>query len=86
MQTFFHFLFCNFLIWYQTDVVNGESMGVISDKRIKDLEEELMVMKSSWIEPSQHEQLQQKLIEVTEAKETFEVDFLINVFVSFMQK
>lgn len=61
-------------------------MGVISDKRIKDLEEELMVMKSSWIEPSQHEQLQQKLIAVTEAKETFEVDFLIIVFVSFMQK
>jgi len=60
-------------------------MGVISDKKIKDLEEELIVMKSSWLEPSQHEQLQQKLISVTEAKETFEVDFLINVFVSFMQ-
>lgn len=61
-------------------------MGVISDKRIKDLEEELVVMKSSWLEPSQHEQLQQKLIAATEAKETFEVDFVIsNVFVSFMQ-
>ena len=60
-------------------------MGVISDMRIKDLEEELFVVKSSWLEPSQHEHLQQKLMSVTEAKETFEVDFLVNVFVSFMQ-
>lgn len=56
--------------------VNGESMGVISDKRIKELEDEMAHMKSSWVELSTHEQLQQKLDAVSEARNTFEVGML----------
>ncbi|CAC5415354.1 unnamed protein product [Mytilus coruscus] len=55
--------------------VNGESMGVISDKRIKELEDEMAHMKSSWVELSVHEQLQQKLDAVSEARDTFETKF-----------
>ena len=48
-------------------------MGVISDKRIKELEDEIHLVRSTTVELSKHEQLQQKLDAVSEAKDTFEV-------------
>ncbi|XP_071173950.1 putative leucine-rich repeat-containing protein DDB_G0290503 isoform X1 [Mytilus edulis] len=65
--------------------VNGESMGVISDKRIKELEDEMAHMKSSWVELSAHEQLQQKLDAVSEARNTFEAKFS-DVHKQFLEK
>jgi hypothetical protein len=51
----------------------GESMGVVTDIRIRDLEAELHQLKLSWIDPIAHDQLKKDLLQMTEAKETYQV-------------
>lgn len=66
-----------------TGSVVGESMGVISDKRIKELEEEMDHIKSTYVELTKYEQLQQKYGIVVEARDTFEVCYIVLSVVSF---
>lgn len=67
----------------------GESMGVVTDIRIRDLEAELTQLKSSWIEPFVHDQVKKDLLQMTEAKETYQVrrdltDLVLMVLLSWI--
>lgn len=48
-------------------------MGVVTDIRIRDLEAELYQLKSAWIDPIAHDQVKKDLLQMTEAKETYQV-------------
>lgn len=67
----------------------GESMGVVTDIRIRDLEAELTQLKSSWIEPFVYDQVKKDLLQMTEAKETYQVrrdltDLVLMVLLSWI--
>uniref|UniRef100_K1QTF9 Uncharacterized protein n=1 Tax=Magallana gigas TaxID=29159 RepID=K1QTF9_MAGGI len=49
----------------------GESMGVVTDIRIRDLEAELTHLKSAWIDPITHDQVKKELLRMTKAMERF---------------
>ncbi|XP_056009010.1 nuclear mitotic apparatus protein 1-like isoform X2 [Ostrea edulis] len=53
----------------------GENMGVVTDIRIRDLEAELYQLKSAWIDPIAHDQVKKDLLQMTEAKETYQTKF-----------
>uniref|UniRef100_A0A8W8N3W6 Tyr recombinase domain-containing protein n=1 Tax=Magallana gigas TaxID=29159 RepID=A0A8W8N3W6_MAGGI len=50
----------------------GESMGVVTDIRIRDLEAELTHLKSAWIDPITHDQVKKELLRMTKAMEEFD--------------
>lgn len=64
----------------------GESMGVVTDIRIRDLEAELTQLKSAWIDPIAHDQVKKELLQMTEAKETYQVsiDLVLVLFGSLV--
>lgn len=64
----------------------GESMGVVTDIRIRDLEAELTQLKSAWIDPIAHNQVKKELLQMTEAKETYQVsiDLVLVLFGSLV--
>lgn len=51
----------------------GESLGIITEKRIADLEEELNELRSTWVDPETNQALRDKLAESLQMKEKFEV-------------
>lgn len=61
-------------------------MGVVTDIRIRDLEAELTQLKSAWIDPITHDQVKKELLQMTEAKETYQVsiDLVLLLFGSLV--
>nr|XP_034326883.1 nuclear mitotic apparatus protein 1 isoform X4 [Crassostrea gigas] len=51
----------------------GESMGVVTDIRIRDLEAELTHLKSAWIDPITHDQVKKELLRMTKAMEVIAI-------------
>ncbi|XP_060073821.1 nuclear mitotic apparatus protein 1-like [Ylistrum balloti] len=55
---------------------NGESMGMIMETRIKELEEQLSELRGSWIDPESHKHLEKELANIEETKRIFETKFM----------
>ncbi|XP_071950966.1 uncharacterized protein [Antedon mediterranea] len=54
----------------------GESLGMIAERRLLDLEVEMEKLKSTWIEPGCHAALDKSYKEVCQAKKTFETNYI----------
>ena len=54
----------------------GESMSVVIEKRLSELQEDYDKMKSTWIDPEEFSKVRQQLEAESEAKHTLEVTVL----------
>lgn len=51
----------------------GESLGIITEKRISELEDELNELRSTWIQPDINQALKNELSQISQMKDKFEV-------------
>ena len=51
----------------------GESMNVVVEKRLSELQEEYDKMKTTWIDPELHHKMKKELETVSQANQTIEV-------------
>lgn len=60
-------------------VLSGESMSIVAEKKLSDLQEQLDNLRSSWINPLQHNMVKEKLQMAEVEREIFKVCFLLNI-------
>lgn len=60
-------------------MLSGESMSIVAEKKLSDLQEQLDNFRSSWINPLQHNMVKEKLQLAEQLKEIFKVCFLLNI-------
>lgn len=51
----------------------GESLGIITEKRISELEDELNELRSTWTHPDINQALKDELSQISQMKDKFEV-------------
>ena len=51
----------------------GESMSVVVEKRLSELQEEYDKMKTTWVDPDLHQKLKKELESISQANQTIEV-------------
>jgi hypothetical protein len=61
------------LLFPEVNGPTGETMAVVTQKRIFELESEIMDLKATLIGPEVHQRLEDKLLHVDEAKQNAEV-------------
>ncbi|KAJ8028673.1 Nuclear mitotic apparatus protein 1 [Holothuria leucospilota] len=59
-----------------TSSMLGESLGIITEKRISELEDELNELRSTWIHPDINQALKDELSQISQMKDKFESSFL----------